>query len=296
MSLSVAESFISPQALTQYCQALFAIAFTTCMCELTLAMCAAPRASSAEQPAPPAAPPAAVAEALERIKRADAGGSVLSEAPSLLHLHTGLWQRICEMPYRPTLRRLTSQCPLVSTNYCSLSCGPRHELEVKLAGYDKAHAKLPLGHTLAAGLAAARSQVHVWPQLRHTLTATLAGAGAGAASPAVSTAEAKKALEQGDSLAAMEAFTRMAAEKEKARPQEEAERREGLLNETSFDRRRQIAVYRKDGKKGHHMQVCQHTRLMRTHGSGTDAAPGGWSFCLPSMLLTFSQGNLTVNG
>ena len=53
----------------------------------------------------------------------------------------------------------------------------------------------------------------------------------------------------------MEAYTRLAAEKEKARPQEEAERREGLLNETSFDRRRQLAVYRKDGKRGHHMQV-----------------------------------------
>lgn len=80
-------------------------------------------------------------------------------------------------------------------------------------------------------------------------------AGAGMASPVVSASEAKKALEQGDSLAAMEAFTRMAAEKDKARPQEEAERREGLLNETSFDRRRQLAVYRKDGKKGHHMQA-----------------------------------------
>ena len=53
----------------------------------------------------------------------------------------------------------------------------------------------------------------------------------------------------------MEAYTRLAAEKDKARPQEEAERREGLLNETSFDRRRQLAVYRKDGKRGHHMQV-----------------------------------------
>ncbi len=88
---------------------------------------------------------------------------------------------------------------------------------------------------------------------RCVLTAALAAAGA--ASPVVSAAEAKKALEQGDSLAAMEAFTRMAAEKDKARPQEEAERREGLLNETSFDRRRQLAVYRNDGKKGHHMQA-----------------------------------------
>lgn len=28
-----------------------------------------------------------------------------------------------------------------------------------------------------------------------------------------------------------------------------------LLNETSFDRRRQVAVYKNDGKRGHHMQV-----------------------------------------
>ncbi len=89
---------------------------------------------------------------------------------------------------------------------------------------------------------------------------------AGGAAPKEDSAEAKKAQEQGDSLAAMEAYTRLAAEKEKARPQDEAERREGLLNETSFDRRRQIAVYRKDGKKGHHMQVglnlASHGRLL----------------------------------
>ena len=115
----------------------------------------------------------------------------------------------------------------------------------------------------------------------------------------VSTAEAKKALEQGDSLAAMEAFTRMAAEKEKARPQEEADRREGLLNETSFDRRRQIAVYRKDGKKGHHMQVCQYPMLMRLHGSSTDAAPDlstGWSVLPALQALDISQSHLPVSG
>ena len=28
-----------------------------------------------------------------------------------------------------------------------------------------------------------------------------------------------------------------------------------LLNETSFDRRRQVAVYKADGKRGHHMQA-----------------------------------------
>ncbi|CAL5221469.1 g3665 [Coccomyxa viridis] len=103
-----------------------------------------------------------------------------------------------------------------------------------------------------------------------------AEAGAGMASPVVSASEAKKALEQGDSLAAMEAFTRMAAEKDKARPQEEAERREGLLNETSFDRRRQLAVYRKDGKKGHHMQDFippeEMARLLAQSGSETAKA------------------------
>ncbi len=87
----------------------------------------------------------------------------------------------------------------------------------------------------------------------------------------VSASEAKKALEAGDSLAAMEAFTRMAAEKDKARPQEEAERREGLLNETSFDRRRQIAVYRTDGKKGHHMQVCLIHRIQKRHAGLLDS-------------------------
>ena len=109
------------------------------------------------------------------------------------------------------------------------------------------------------------------------LTAALAPTGA--ASPVVSAAEAKKALEQGDSLAAMEAFTRMAAEKEKARPQEEAERREGLLNETSFDRRRQVAVYRNDGKKGHHMQVCLVPHPDKSMAGVTGDVPGVSAGC-----------------
>ncbi|CAK0780920.1 hypothetical protein CVIRNUC_005222 [Coccomyxa viridis] len=98
----------------------------------------------------------------------------------------------------------------------------------------------------------------------------------GAAAPLPGSDAAKKASSEGDSLAAMEAYTRLAAEKEKARPQEEAERREGLLNETSFDRRRQLAVYRKDGKRGHHMQDFippeELARLLAQSGSETAQA------------------------
>ena len=35
----------------------------------------------------------------------------------------------------------------------------------------------------------------------------------------------------------------------------EREAKVELLNETSFDRRRQVAVYKQDGGRGHHMQV-----------------------------------------
>lgn len=70
-------------------------------------------------------------------------------------------------------------------------------------------------------------------------------------------ARAKAAQQKGDSLAAMEAYAKLAARKEQTRPEkEDSERpREALLNETSFDRRRQTAVYKGDGKRGHHMQV-----------------------------------------
>lgn len=56
-----------------------------------------------------------------------------------------------------------------------------------------------------------------------------------------------------DSVAAMERFAAQAA----AREQERAEREAAvpLLNETSFDRRRVMAVYKEDGTRGHHMQV-----------------------------------------
>lgn len=56
-----------------------------------------------------------------------------------------------------------------------------------------------------------------------------------------------------DSLAAMEKFAAQAA----ARDQEKADREAAvpLLNETSFDRRRVMAVYKEDGTRGHHMQV-----------------------------------------
>ena len=110
--------------------------------ELILAMCAAPRASRAEQKAPPAAPPAAVAEALERIKRADAGRSVLSKPPPLLalayrasaaHTHDATQAHACSA--YPSW-----QCPLVvCMTYRRLSCWPRHEVEESLAGCDKGH-------------------------------------------------------------------------------------------------------------------------------------------------------------
>lgn len=58
----------------------------------------------------------------------------------------------------------------------------------------------------------------------------------------------------GDSVAAMEAFAAAAKRQEESR--EEKETRVEHLNETSFDRRRKVAVYKSDGRRGHHMQVC----------------------------------------
>jgi len=83
-------------------------------------------------------------------------------------------------------------------------------------------------------------------------------------------ARAKAAQQKGDSLAAMEAYAKLAARKEQARPEkEDAERpREALLNETSFDRRRQTTVYKGDGKRGHHMQVrCPEPTDAWVHGT-----------------------------
>ena len=56
-----------------------------------------------------------------------------------------------------------------------------------------------------------------------------------------------------DSLTAMEKFAAQAA----AREQEKADKEAlvPLLNETSFDRRRVVAVYKDDGTRGHHMSV-----------------------------------------
>jgi hypothetical protein len=71
-------------------------------------------------------------------------------------------------------------------------------------------------------------------------------------------AKAKAALQQGDSVAAMEAYAKLAARHEQVRTdkeKEDADARMEMLNETSFDRRRQLAVYKQDGKRGHHMQV-----------------------------------------
>ncbi|KAL6749909.1 hypothetical protein V8C86DRAFT_3020239 [Haematococcus lacustris] len=75
--------------------------------------------------------------------------------------------------------------------------------------------------------------------------------------------EAEKALAAGDKLAAMEAFMKLAAKKDKLAKLDEDELEERrrkarpesvLLNETAYDRRRVTAVFRDDGRKGHHMQ------------------------------------------
>ena len=42
-------------------------------------------------------------------------------------------------------------------------------------------------------------------------------------------------------------------EQRAADEQEERERREPLLNQTAFDRRKVVAVYKEDGSRGHHM-------------------------------------------
>ena len=73
------------------------------------------------------------------------------------------------------------------------------------------------------------------------------------AGPEAERHRAKKALAAGDSLAAMEAFAAAARRHEEDRGDQEA--RVEHLNETSFDRRRKVAVYKTDGRRGHHMQV-----------------------------------------
>ena len=45
-----------------------------------------------------------------------------------------------------------------------------------------------------------------------------------------------------------------------------------LLNETSFDRRRQVAVYKNDGKRGHHMQARPPAQASRQMGLYTRAS------------------------
>lgn len=70
--------------------------------------------------------------------------------------------------------------------------------------------------------------------------------------PARDTTKALSKVEAADSLAAMEAFTKLAAEHDEGKQEEE--RKVALLKETSFDRRRQVSVFKADGRKGHHMQ------------------------------------------
>lgn len=84
---------------------------------------------------------------------------------------------------------------------------------------------------------------------------------------------AAAALAGGDSLAAMEAFTALAARHEQARPAREEVVEH--LNETSFDWRRQVAVYKNDGKRGHHMQArSRPRRAPGAHRARRYAAPG----------------------
>lgn len=79
-------------------------------------------------------------------------------------------------------------------------------------------------------------------KLRSTSACLGSGIPAAAAEPA-----------KDDSVAAMERFAAQAA----AREQEKADKEAvvPLLNETSFDRRRVMAVFKDDGTRGHHMQV-----------------------------------------
>ena len=70
----------------------------------------------------------------------------------------------------------------------------------------------------------------------------------------------RKSASGDDSIAAMEAFAAAAKRLEESREEQEA--RIEHLNETSFDRRRKVAVYKSDGRRGHHMQVSKGRHLM----------------------------------
>jgi len=74
---------------------------------------------------------------------------------------------------------------------------------------------------------------------------------------------ARGCLAAGDSVAAMDAYMKLAAKKDRLSKLNEEELEEerrkarpesAMLNETSFDRRRVTAVYKQDGGRGHHMQ------------------------------------------
>jgi splicing factor 4 len=64
---------------------------------------------------------------------------------------------------------------------------------------------------------------------------------------------AKQALAAGDSVAAMNAYMKLAAKRDKPE-EEEPDRSQPLLNDTVFERRKVVAVYKDDGSRGHHMQ------------------------------------------
>ncbi|KAG2495641.1 hypothetical protein HYH03_006241 [Edaphochlamys debaryana] len=73
---------------------------------------------------------------------------------------------------------------------------------------------------------------------------------------------AEIALAKGDTVAAVEAFTVMAAQRDRERSAsadpddpdgEERRKPEPLLNKTAFERRKTTAVFKDDGSRGHHM-------------------------------------------
>lgn len=69
---------------------------------------------------------------------------------------------------------------------------------------------------------------------------------------------AKAAVAVGNSLAAMEAYMKLAAKKERggvsSDDDEDGSKAPPLLNDNPFERRKVVAVFKDDGSRGHHMQ------------------------------------------
>lgn len=67
-------------------------------------------------------------------------------------------------------------------------------------------------------------------------------------------AAAQNALAAGDSVAAMNAYMKLAAKKDKPEEEDDQTPLEPLLNDNAFERRKVAAVFKDDGSRGHHMQ------------------------------------------